>query len=116
MHLLHENIEVRELLLVADLRDELHFQLAPIERTGVIEYMSLEQRLGAIHRGPEPEARDAGMWRMRVSTLDAAHAYRVDAGERQLAAAHADIRRRVTQPATELLTPHDAPEHRVRTA
>ena len=28
VHLLHQRVEVRELLLVADLRDELHFQLA----------------------------------------------------------------------------------------
>ena len=32
VHLLHQRVEVRELLLVADLRDELHFQLASVER------------------------------------------------------------------------------------
>ena len=56
MHLLHQRVEVRELLLVADLRDELHFDLATIEVAGPVEHMRLEQRLGAVHRGAEPEA------------------------------------------------------------
>ena len=116
VHLLHQRVEVRELLLVADLRDELHFELASVERRLEIEHMRLEQRLGAVHRGPEPEARDPGTRIVRMRRIDAAHAHRVDAGHRQLAAAHADVRRRKPQPAPELLARDHAAAHRIRTA
>ena len=76
--------------------------------------MHFEQRLGAVHRGPEPQARDAAS-RGEI-TVYAANAHRVNPGERQLVAAHADIRRRKPQPAAEFLAGDDAPAHRIGAA
>src|SRR6185295_1567198 len=109
-HVLHQHIEALELLLVADLRDELHFQLAVVQPAGKIEYVHFEQRLDSVHGGAEPQARH------RVAgeiTVNAAYAHRVYPGERQLVAPHADIRRREPQPAAEFLAGDHAPTHRI---
>src|SRR6187402_243085 len=109
-HVLHQRIEAVELLLVADLRDELHFQLAVVQPAGKIEYVHFEQWLDAVHGGPEPETRYGVAGEI---TVNATNAHRVNPGERQLAAPHADIRGREPQAAAELLASDHASTHRI---
>src|SRR5690349_10809755 len=56
----HHRVEIRELRLVAQLRDELDVDAPAVEITVEIEEMRLEQRLGAVDRRPDAETRNAG--------------------------------------------------------
>ena len=109
-HVPHQRIEAVEFFFVANLRDELHFQLAVVQPAGKIEYMHFEQRLRPGHRGPEPEARHGVA---RKITVNAPHAHRVNPGKWQLVPAHADVRGRKPEPAAQFFARDDAPPHRI---
>ena len=58
MHLLGEAGQIGEFQLVAQLGDELDFDMAPVEVAGEVEQVRFQQRLHAVHRGARAEAGD----------------------------------------------------------
>src|SRR4051812_37949615 len=82
VHVPHQIIQIVEFFLVADLRDELHLELAVVQVAREIEYMHFEQRRDSAHRGPKPQARYCVA---AESTVYAAYAHRVNPRKRQLA-------------------------------
>src|SRR5690606_16316207 len=57
VHLRDQGWQVGELLLVAQPRDELDLDPAPVQVAVEVEQVGLEQRFDAAHRGPGAEAR-----------------------------------------------------------
>src|SRR5579872_5595219 len=72
MHLLNQCIERREMLFLAQLRDELHLDLAPVQISIEIEEMRLKQRLDPIDRRSRAETGDT---REPVATGGATHTH-----------------------------------------
>ena len=98
-------VEAREALLVAQLRHELHFDLAPVQVVGEIEHVRLEQRLAAPHGRTRPEARHAGP----RAAADAVHTHRKDAGDRRTPALERQVGGGEPQVRAQLLPrPHPA--------
>src|SRR5579871_75342 len=108
MHLFGERFERRELFLVAELRDELDRQPPPVQVTGEVEQVGLEQRLDAVHGRPGAERGDA----VARAAVGAAHLHGEDAAERQARAVQADVGGREAELAAEPRTGDHAPaEH-----
>src|SRR5690606_23904619 len=98
VHLRDQGRQVGELLLVAQPRDELDLDPAPVQVAVEVEQVGLEQRFDAAHRGPGAEARHRRPGHVR-HTADPGS---VDPAQRRHLAAEAQVGGRIAERAAKL--------------
>src|SRR5262249_13187957 len=96
--------------LIAYLFHKFHFYSLAVEIAVEIEQVRLEQRLFAVDRRPDAQARDGGPH----SVADATHAHGKNAAERRRAPPEMQARGRKAAAAADMLTARDVSAHRKR--
>src|SRR5579871_52881 len=103
VNLFHERVECREVLLVAQFRHKLNFNLPAVQVPGEVKHMHLEQRVYTADGGTGAEACRG----TQGSRLDPVHADGKNPLQRCLLALHAQIRRWESQVPPEALSVDD---------
>ena len=109
MYLLDQRLQGREMLLVTQLRHELHFDLPAIEVRRKIEHVHLEQRVQPSNSGARTQACNT----TQRHFLHTTHTDRKNTVQRRPATLNAQVRCRKTQVPPESLAGDDAAAHRI---